>query len=395
MSTQPNQPIYLDYAATTPIDPVVAQAMADCLTQTGTFANPASLHRYGWEAQQKVETARAQVAALLGATPREIVWTSGATEAINLALKGYMHANQHRGIHLITCQTEHKSVLDTAAQLEAEGFDVTYLKPDAAGRYCVEQFAEAITPDASLLSVMWVNNETGVVQDIPAIAELAAQTGVRLHVDAVQAIGKLPLDVSAHKIDLLSMSAHKLYGPKGIGALYVRRGKPAVRLHALLHGGGHERGLRSGTLPTHQIVGMGLAYALAQQRLADDAQHMAGLKAQLWSGISTLPAVVCNGDLHAAAPHILNVQFHGVDGEALLMALQDLALSAGSACTAATIEPSHVLSAMGLSDTAAHQSLRFSLGRMTTVAEIEQALELITLHVTRLRTLSAGLEVKS
>lgn len=386
--TTAHRPIYLDYAATTPVDPLVVADMLDCLSFEGSFANPASSHIYGWQASQKIDEARHHVAQLLQADAREVVWTSGATEAINLAIKGYAYANKHRGRHIITCQTEHKAVLDTCAFLADQGFEITYLKPDQAGRYSLSQIEQAITEQTILLSIMWVNNETGAVQDIEAISQLAQQNKICLHVDAVQAIGKLAIDLSQIKIDLLSMTAHKIYGPKGIGALYIRRGKPLVRLQALIHGGGHERGLRSGTLATHQIVGMGCAFDLAKQRLATDSKHFKALKQMLWQGISTLDSVHINGDFDQDAPHILNVCFDGIDGEALLMALQGMAVSSGSACTSATIEPSHVLRAMGRSDQQAHGSIRFSLGRLTTKAEIEQVIVLINRHVNQLRQLS-------
>ncbi|MGK6328560.1 IscS subfamily cysteine desulfurase [Erwinia sp. DT-104] len=381
-------PIYLDYAATTPADPRVAQKMVQFLTLDGTFGNPASRsHRFGWQAEEAVDVARNQVAELIGADPREIVFTSGATESDNLAIKGAAELQQEKGKHIITSQTEHKAVLDTCIQLEREGFEVTYLAPHADGIITLQQLQDAMRDDTILVSIMHVNNETGVVQDIAAIGELCQSRGVLFHVDATQSVGKLPVDLSELKVDLMSFSAHKLYGPKGIGGLYVRR-KPRIRIAAQIHGGGHERGMRSGTLPVHQIVGMGEAYRIAKEEMSSESARLNLLRRTLWAGLSEIDEVYLNGSLEQSAPNILNVSFAHVDGESLIMALKDLALSSGSACTSASLEPSYVLRALGLSEELAHSSLRFSLGRFTTGEEIEYAIELVRKSITRLRDLS-------
>lgn len=378
-------PIYLDYAATTPADPRVASKMMQFLTLDGTFGNPASRsHRFGWQAEEAVDVARNQVAELVNADPREIIFTSGATESDNLALKGAAHARRARGQHIITSQTEHKAVLDSCKQLESEGFTVTYLTPPANGIITPDAMRAALRDDTVLVSLMHVNNEIGVIQDIAAIGELCRARDILFHVDATQSVGKLPIDLSELKVDLMSFSAHKLYGPKGIGALYVRR-KPKVVIDAQMHGGGHERGMRSGTLPVHQIVGMGEAFHLAREAQESEMARLATLRARLWQGLSALDGVQLNGDLAQSAPNILNVSFAGVDGESLIMALKDLALSSGSACTSASMEPSYVLRAIGLDEALAHSSLRFSLGRFTTEEEIDYAVALVRKVVLRLR----------
>lgn len=381
-------PIYLDYAATTPVDPRVAAKMMACLTLDGTFGNPASRsHRFGWQAEEAVDVARNQVADLIGADPREIVFTSGATESDNLAIKGAAHSLREKGNHIITSQTEHKAVLDTCIQLEREGFEVTYLAPQSNGVIDLEQLQAAMREETILVSIMQVNNETGVVQDVAAIAELCQSRGILFHIDATQSVGKLPIDVSTLPVDLLSFSAHKLYGPKGIGGLYVRR-KPRIRLEAQIHGGGHERGMRSGTLPVHQIVGMGEAFRIAKEEMQDEMGRLGNLRLKLWQGLSAIEEVYLNGDLVAGVPNILNVSFNFVDGESLIMTLKDLALSSGSACTSASLEPSYVLRALGINDELAHSSLRFSLGRFTTEEEIDYAIQLVQKSISRLRALS-------
>ncbi|KAA6101837.1 IscS subfamily cysteine desulfurase [Pantoea dispersa] len=381
-------PIYLDYAATTPADPRVASKMMQFLTLDGTFGNPASRsHRFGWQAEEAVDVARNQVAELINADPREIVFTSGATEADNLALKGAAQQHQARGKHIITSQTEHKAVLDSCAQLAREGFDVTFLQPGADGIVTPAMLEAALRDDTVLVSLMHVNNETGVIQDIAALGALCHARDILFHVDATQSVGKLPLDVSALPVDLMSFSAHKLYGPKGIGALWVRR-KPKLQIDAQMHGGGHERGMRSGTLPVHQIVGMGEAYRIAREEMADESARLATLRHRLWQGISTLSDVQLNGSLEQGAPNILNISFAHVDGESLIMALKDLALSSGSACTSASLEPSYVLRAMGVDQQLAYSSLRFSLGRFTTQEEIDYAIGVVHKAVTRLRALT-------
>ncbi|WP_315313237.1 IscS subfamily cysteine desulfurase [Pantoea vagans] len=380
-------PIYLDYAATTPADPRVASKMMQFLTLDGTFGNPASRsHRFGWQSEEAVDVARNQIAELVNADPREIVFTSGATESDNLAIKGAAHAHQARGKHIITSQTEHKAVLDSCQQLEREGFDVTYLTPAANGIVSPDQLRAALRDDTILVTLMHVNNETGVIQDIAAFGELCREREILFHVDATQSVGKLPIDLSQLPVDLMSFSAHKLYGPKGIGALYVRR-KPRVLIAAQIHGGGHERGMRSGTLPVHQIVGMGEAYRIAAEERETEMTRLQALRDRLWQGISVLPDVTLNGDPHQRAPNILNISFADVEGESLIMALKDLALSSGSACTSASLEPSYVLRALGVSEELAHSSLRFSLGRFTTEEEIDYAIALVQKSVTRLRAL--------
>ncbi len=381
-------PIYLDYSATCPVDPRVAEKMVQYMTMDGTFGNPASRsHRYGWQAEEAVDTAREQIAALLNADPREIVFTSGATESDNLAIKGVAHFYNKQGKHIITSKTEHKAVLDTMRQLEREGFEVTYLDPESNGLIDLAKLEAAMRDDTILVSIMHVNNEIGVVQDVAAIGELCRSRKVVFHVDAAQSAGKVAMDVQEMKVDLISLSAHKAYGPKGIGALYVRR-KPRIRLEAQMHGGGHERGFRSGTLPTHQIVGMGEAFRIAKEELQQDYDHALKLRNRLLDGIKDMEAVTINGDLDQRVPHNLNVSFAFVEGESLLMALKDLAVSSGSACTSASLEPSYVLRALGLNDELAHSSIRFSFGRFTTEAEIDYAIELIRVAVDKLRAMS-------
>ena len=379
-------PVYLDYAATTPIDKRVAEKMIPYLTET--FGNPASnSHAFGWTAEEAVEKARADIAALINADPKEIVFTSGATESNNLAIKGAAHFYKSKGNHLITVKTEHKAVLDTMRELERQGFEVTYLGVQENGLIDLEELKAAIRDDTILISVMWVNNEIGVVQDIPAIGAICRERKIIFHVDAAQACGKVPVDVEAAKIDLLSMSGHKVYGPKGIGALYVRR-KPRVRLEAQMHGGGHERGFRSGTLPTHQIVGMGEAFRIAKEELEQDMAHYRKLRDIFLKGIEGIEEVYINGDLEHRAPNNLNVSFNFVEGESLIMAVKELAVSSGSACTSASLEPSYVLRALGRNDELAHSSLRITFGRMTTEEEVQFAAELIKSKIGKLRELS-------
>ncbi|MGC9422758.1 MULTISPECIES: IscS subfamily cysteine desulfurase [Vibrio] len=381
-------PIYLDYSATCPVDPRVAEKMVQYMTMDGTFGNPASRsHRYGWQAEEAVDTAREQIADLLNADPREIVFTSGATESDNLAIKGAAHFYAKQGKHIITCKTEHKAVLDTTRQLEREGFEVTYLEPESNGLIDINKLAEAMRDDTILVSIMHVNNEIGVIQDIAAIGELCRSRKIIFHVDAAQSAGKIAIDVQAMKVDLISLSAHKIYGPKGIGALYIRR-KPRIRLEAQMHGGGHERGFRSGTLPTHQIVGMGEAFRIAKLEMKQDYDHAKTLRERLLNGVKEMEAVTINGDLDQRVPHNLNISFAFVEGESLLMALKDLAVSSGSACTSASLEPSYVLRALGLDDELAHSSIRFSFGRFTTEEEIDYAIELIRVAVNKLRDMS-------
>lgn len=381
-----NLPIYLDYSATTPVDPRVAEQMIPWLSER--FGNPASRsHAFGWAAEQAVEEARAQVASLVNCDPKEIVWTSGATESNNLALKGAAHFYQNKGKHLISVQTEHKAVLDTLRELERQGFSVTYLTPQANGLISTDQFREALRADTILASVMLVNNEIGVIQDIRALGEICREKGILFHVDAAQATGKVAIDLRHLPVDLMSFSAHKTYGPKGIGALYVRR-KPRVRLEAQMHGGGHERGMRSGTLATHQIVGMGAAFALAQAEMSLENTRVLALRDRLWQGLSQIAEVYVNGDLHQRVAHNLNVSFNFVEGESLIMAIKDLAVSSGSACTSASLEPSYVLRALGRSDELAHSSIRFSIGRFTTAEEIDYAVQLIQQKINKLRELS-------
>lgn len=381
-----NLPIYLDYAATTPVDPRVTEKMIPYLSQH--FGNPASRsHSFGWQAEKAVETAREQVAALVNADSKEIVWTSGATESNNLAIKGVAHFYQDKGKHIITSKTEHKAVLDTCRHLEREGFEVTYLDPEPNGLIDLKQLAAAIREDTILVSIMHANNEIGVISDIAAIGEMTRARNVLFHVDAAQSAGKIPIDLQKLKVDLMSFSAHKLYGPKGIGALYVRR-KPRVRLEAQTHGGGHERGMRSGTLPTHQIVGMGEAFRLASMEIETESKRVKRLRDRLWDGLKDLEEVYLNGDLERRLPGNLNVSFNFVEGESLIMGLKDLAVSSGSACTSASLEPSYVLRALGRNDELAHSSIRFSLGRFTTEEEIEHTIPLIRSKIEKLRELS-------
>ena len=379
-------PVYLDYAATTPVDKRVAEKMIPYLTET--FGNPASnSHAFGWTAEEAVEKARADIATLINADSKEIVFTSGATESNNLAIKGAAHFYKSKGNHLITVKTEHKAVLDTMRELERQGYEVTYLDVQENGLVDLDVLKAAIREDTILISVMWVNNEIGVVQDIPAIGEICRERKIIFHVDAAQACGKVPVDVEAAKIDLLSMSGHKVYGPKGIGALYVRR-KPRIRLEAQMHGGGHERGFRSGTLPTHQIVGMGEAFRIAKEELAQDTAHYLKLRNIFLKGIEGIEEVYINGDLEHRAPNNLNVSFNFVEGESLIMAVKELAVSSGSACTSASLEPSYVLRALGRNDELAHSSLRITFGRMTTEEEVQFAAELIKSKIGKLRELS-------
>jgi len=380
------KPIYLDYSATTPVDPRVAAVMIPYLTEQ--FGNPASRsHAFGWASEKAVEAAREEVAKLVNCDPREIVWTSGATEAINLALKGAAHFYKDKGKHLVTVKTEHKATLDTMRELEREGFEVTYLDVLPNGLLDLEVFKAALRPDTIVVSVMHVNNEIGVIQDIAAIGEICRGRGVIFHVDAAQATGKIPIDLGALKVDLMSFSAHKTYGPKGIGALFVRR-KPRVRIEAQMHGGGHERGMRSGTLATHQIVGMGEAFRLARLEMAKDNERVRALRDRLWRGISEMEEVHLNGDMEQRVPHNLNVSFNFVEGESLIMAIKDVAVSSGSACTSASLEPSYVLRALGRSDELAHSSIRFTVGRFTTEEEIDFAIELLKSKIAKLRELS-------
>ncbi|MFM2446643.1 MAG: hypothetical protein RI936_1090, partial [Pseudomonadota bacterium] len=370
----------------TPVDPRVVDAMIPWLRSH--FGNPASRsHAYGWEAEKAVEAAREEVARLLNADPREIVWTSGATESNNLAIKGAAHFYKDKGRHLVTLKTEHKAVLDTMRELEREGFEVTYLDVQSDGLVDLAKLAAALRPDTTVVSVMWVNNEIGVIQDIAAIGELCRSRGIVFHVDAAQATGKVVIDVNAVKVDLLSLSAHKTYGPKGMGALYVRR-KPRVRLEAQRHGGGHERGLRSGTLPTHQIVGMGEAYRLARLEMATENERIRMLRDRLWAGLSQIDEVYLNGDWERRVPHNLNVSFNFVEGESLIMAIKDVAVSSGSACTSASLEPSYVLRALGRNDELAHSSIRFTVGRFTTQEEVDYTIELLQKKVAKLREMS-------
>ncbi|HEZ4145383.1 TPA: IscS subfamily cysteine desulfurase [Neisseria meningitidis] len=379
-------PVYLDYAATTPVDKRVAEKMIPYLTET--FGNPASnSHSFGWEAEEAVEKARADIAALINADSKEIVFTSGATESDNLAIKGAANFYKTKGKHLITVKTEHKAVLDTMRELERQGYEVTYLDVQENGLVDLDVLKAAIREDTILVSVMWVNNEISVVQDIPAIGEICRERKIIFHVDAAQACGKVPVDVEAAKVDLLSMSGHKVYGPKGIGALYVRR-KPRVRLEAQMHGGGHERGFRSGTLPTHQIVGMGEAFRIAKEELEQDMAHYRKLRDIFLKGIEGIEEVYINGDLEHRAPNNLNVSFNFVEGESLIMAVKELAVSSGSACTSASLEPSYVLRALGRNDELAHSSLRITFGRMTTEEEVQFAAELIKSKIGKLRELS-------
>jgi len=382
------KPIYLDYSATTPVDPRVAEKMCQFLTLDGEFGNPASRsHSFGWRAEEAVEEARAQVAALIGADPKEIVWTSGATESDNLAIKGVAKFYEKKGKHIVTCKTEHKAVLDTCRQLERDGFEVSYLDPEPNGLLDLEKLKAAIRPDTILVSVMHVNNEIGVIQDVAAIGRLTRESGVLFHSDAAQSAGKVPIDVNAINVDLMSLSAHKIYGPKGIGALYVRR-KPRVRLEAQMHGGGHERGMRSGTLATHQCVGMGEAFRLAKSEMPAEMVRLRALRDRLLESFKDIPEVYINGDLNHRIAGNLNISFNYVEGESLIMALKDIAVSSGSACTSASLEPSYVLRALGRNDELAHSSIRFTIGRFTTLEEIEHAAALVKEKVAKLRVLS-------
>ncbi|MCX7272094.1 MAG: IscS subfamily cysteine desulfurase [Burkholderiales bacterium] len=379
-------PIYLDYSATTPVDPRVVDKMIPYLRED--FGNPASRsHSYGWSAEKAVEQAREEVAALVNCDPREIVWTSGATESINLAVKGAAQFYKERGRHLITVKTEHKATLDTMRELERQGFQVTYLDVLENGLLDLDRFKAALRPDTIVVSVMLVNNEIGVIQDIPAIGDITRERGIILHVDAAQATGKMPIDLAALKVDLMSFSAHKTYGPKGMGALYVRR-KPRVRIEAQIHGGGHERGFRSGTLATHQIVGMGEAFRLARLEMQAENERIRVLRDRLYNGLNRMEEVFLNGDMERRVPHNLNLSFNYVEGESMIMAIKDLAVSSGSACTSASLEPSYVLRALGRSDELAHSSIRFSIGRFTTEAEVDYAIELLGRKVGKLRDMS-------
>jgi len=385
MST-PHLPIYMDYSATTPVDPRVVDKMIPYLRES--FGNPASRsHPFGWEAEKAVETAREQVAALVNADPREIVWTSGATESDNLAIKGAANFYSSKGKHIITVKTEHKAVLDTTRELERQGFEVTYLDVKDNGLIDIEVFKQAIRPDTILASVMMVNNESGVVQDIEQLGEICREKGVIFHVDAAQATGKVGIDLQKLKVVLMSFSAHKTYGPKGIGALYVRR-KPRIRMEAQMHGGGHERGMRSGTLATHQIVGMGEAFRIAKEEMATENERIRMLRDRLYRGLNTMEEVYVNGDMEARVPHNLNISFNFVEGESLIMAIKDVAVSSGSACTSASLEPSYVLRALGRNDELAHSSIRFTVGRFTTEEEVDYVVELLKNKIGKLRDLS-------
>ena len=379
-------PIYLDYSATTPVDPRVAEVMIPYLTEK--FGNPASRsHSFGWEAEKAVEEAREQVAALVNADAKEIVWTSGATESNNLAIKGAAHFYAGKGKHLITVKTEHKAVLDTCRELERQGFEVTYLDVQENGLIDLEVFKQALRPDTTVVSVMFVNNEVGVVQPIAELGEICREKGIVFHVDAAQATGKVDIDLQTLKVDLMSFSAHKTYGPKGIGALYVRR-KPRVRIEAQMHGGGHERGFRSGTLPTHQIVGMGEAFRLAKLEMELENARIRKLRDRLLTGLQDIEAVYVNGDMEHRVPHNLNMSFAYVEGESMIMAIKDLAVSSGSACTSASLEPSYVLRALGRDDELAHSSIRFSIGRFTTEEEVDYAVKLLHEKIGKLRSMS-------
>ncbi|MGE8688919.1 MAG: IscS subfamily cysteine desulfurase [Achromobacter sp.] len=380
------RPIYLDYSATTPVDPRVVEKMVPWLYDN--FGNPASRsHAFGWESEEAVERAREEVAKLVNADPREIVWTSGATESDNLAIKGAANFYAERGKHIITVKTEHKAVLDTCRELERQGFEVTYLDVKENGLIDLDTFKAALRPDTVLVSVMMVNNEIGVIQDIETLGEICREKGIVFHVDAAQATGKVEIDLQKLKVDLMSFSAHKTYGPKGIGALYVRR-KPRIRIEAQMHGGGHERGFRSGTLATHQIVGMGEAFRLAREEMGTENERIRMLRDRLWAGLSQIEEVYLNGDMDQRVPHNLNVSFNYVEGESLIMAIKELAVSSGSACTSASLEPSYVLRALGRNDELAHSSIRFTLGRFTTEQEVDFAVELIKSRVGKLRDMS-------
>jgi len=379
-------PVYLDYSATTPVDPRVAEKMIPYLTEH--FGNPASRsHSFGWHTEAAVEQARKEVAALVNCDPKELVWTSGATESINLALKGAAHFYKDKGKHLVTVKTEHKATLDTMRELERDGFEVTYLDVAPDGLLDLARFEAALRPDTTVVSVMYVNNEIGVIQDIAAIGEICRARKIVFHVDSAQATGKLPIDLGALKVDLMSFSAHKTYGPKGVGALFVRR-KPRVRIEAQMHGGGHERGMRSGTLPTHQIVGIGEAFRLARLEMDADNARVRRLRDKLWDGLSQIDEVYVNGDMERRVPHNLNVSFNFVEGESLIMAIKDVAVSSGSACTSASLEPSYVLRALGRSDELAHSSIRFTVGRFTIEEEIDFTVDLVRRKIAKLRELS-------
>ncbi|KOR08831.1 cysteine desulfurase [Stutzerimonas stutzeri] len=381
-------PIYLDYSATTPVDPRVAEKMIECLTNEGNFGNPASRsHAFGWKAEEAVENARRQVAELVNADPREIVWTSGATESDNLAIKGVAHFYASKGKHIVTTKIEHKAVLDTTRQLEREGFEVTYIEPGEDGIVTPAMVEAALREDTILVSVMHVNNEIGTINDITAVGELTRARGILFHVDAAQSTGKVEIDLEKMKVDLMSFSAHKTYGPKGVGALYVRR-KPRVRLEAQMHGGGHERGMRSGTLATHQLVGMGEAFRIAKQEMAQENERIRALRDRFYKQVEHLEELYVNGSMAARVPHNLNLSFNYVEGESLIMALKDLAVSSGSACTSASLEPSYVLRALGRNDELAHSSIRFTFGRFTTEEEIDYAAQKVCEAVTKLRELS-------
>jgi len=383
-----NIPIYMDYSATTPVDERVAKKMGECLTRQGYFGNPASRsHSFGWQAEELVEEARQNVADLLGSDPREIIWTSGATESDNLAIKGAAHFNKKKGKHIVTVKTEHKAVLDTCRQLEREGFEVTYLDPMENGLIDLEQFRSTLREDTTVVSIMHVNNEIGVIQDLKSLGAICREKGVIFHVDAAQSPGKVKIDVEEMNVDLMSLCAHKVYGPKGIGALYVRR-KPRVRLEAQIHGGGHERGFRSGTLPTHQIVGMGEAFRIANEEMADEHARLTKLRDRLLDGIKDLEEIYINGDLDQRIPGNLNISFSYVEGESLIMSLKDIAVSSGSACTSASLEPSYVLRALGRADELASSSIRFTLGRYSTEEEVDYTINLIKNAVSKLRELS-------
>jgi len=395
-------PIYLDYSSTTPVDERVAKKMAECLTKEGTFGNPASRsHSFGWDSEKLIDEARQNVAKLINADKREIVWTSGATESDNLAIKGAAHFYKERGNHLITLSTEHKAVLDTMRHLEAEGFEVTYLDPQSNGLVNMDDLKKAITDKTILISIMHVNNEIGVIQDLESIGKLCRERKIIFHVDAAQSPGKVEVDVNKFNVDLLALSAHKAYGPKGIGALYVRR-KPRVRLEAQMHGGGHERGFRSGTLPTHQIVGMGEAFRLAREEMENDNEKIRKLRDKLWNGLKDMEEVYLNGDLDQRIPGNLNISFNFIEGESLIMAIKDMAVSSGSACTSASLEPSYVLRALGRDDELAHSSIRLTIGKYTEEEEIDYAVKLIKESVEKLRELSPlwemhkdGIDLKS
>ena len=381
-------PIYLDYSSTTPVDPRVAAKMSECLTKEGVFGNPASRsHSFGWESEKLIDEARGHVAKLIKANKKEIVWTSGATESDNLAIKGAAHFYKEKGNHLITLTTEHKAVLDTMRHLETEGFEVTYMNPKDNGLVDIDELKSLIKPTTTVISIMHVNNEIGVIQDLETIGKICRDNKIVFHVDAAQSPGKVDIDVYKYNIDLLSLSAHKVYGPKGIGALYVRR-KPRIRLQPQMHGGGHERGFRSGTLPTHQVVGMGEAFKIAEEEMESDNKRISILRDKLWNGLNSIEEIYLNGDMKQRIPGNLNVSFNFVEGESLIMAIKDMAVSSGSACTSASLEPSYVLRALGRSDELAHSSLRISIGKYTTEEEIDYSVSLIKEAVAKLRELS-------